>query len=269
MGHSRRAPLRHGFSYALTPWLVDLDRLDAHGHPLGLARALRPLAAFRAADHFDGTAPTLRTAVDRWCAAHEHPRPRRVLTLAQPRALGYVFNPISLHWCYGAHDPAHDSSRGPYLVLAEVHNTYGGRHVYPVPAGGPGPRRVDKALPVSPFFSTEGHYEMTISDPGERLDVSITLALPTGAADPAATDRRATGPGVTDRETRPFVATLRGHRRAITVGAVLGTHLRQLWPSLRVSALIRRQGLALWRRGRRGALPVQAHADRNSRAGVR
>ena len=47
----------------------------------------------------------------------------RILMLAMPRTLGYVFNPISIFWCY-------DAAGGRVAVLAEVHNTYGERHTY-------------------------------------------------------------------------------------------------------------------------------------------
>ena len=43
--------------------------------------------------------------------------------LANARALGHVFNPISIHWCYAA-------DGGLAAVVAEVQNTYGDRHAY-------------------------------------------------------------------------------------------------------------------------------------------
>ena len=45
----------------------------------------------------------------------------QILMLAMPRTFGYVFNPISVFWCY-------DGGRGRVAALAEVHNTYGERH---------------------------------------------------------------------------------------------------------------------------------------------
>lgn len=261
VSHARTAPTTHRFSYALRPWLVDLDTLDADGHPDALARGLRPLAAFRATDHFDGSAPTLRAAVDNWCAAHDLARPARVLTLAQPRTLGYVFNPISVHWLY---DHAGEVS----LVLAEVHNTYSGRHVYPVHRDTHHRASVDKTFPVSPFFTTAGTYEMRVSDPGERVEVTMTLALPAAATDPET--GRAEPAADPERASRPFTASLRGRRIPVTTAAVLATAVRHTWPSLRTSVLIYRHGIALWLSGRRrGTLPVQPHPRKSSWEGVR
>ncbi|MEO6880075.1 MAG: DUF1365 domain-containing protein [Mycobacteriaceae bacterium] len=262
VAHARTAPATHRFSYALRPWLVDLDTLDDRGHPYSLAPALRPLASFRAADHFDGSAPTLRAAVDAWCAAHDLARPARVLTLAQPRAFGYVFNPISVHWLY-------DDTGLVTLVLAEVHNTYSGRHVYPVHLDADHRASVDKTFPVSPFFTTAGTYEMRVSDPGERVHVAMTLALPAAVTDPVT--GRAEPAADPERATRPFTASLRGRRIPVTTAAVLVTAVRHTWPSLRTSVLIYRHGIALWLSGRRrgGTLPVQPHPDKSSWEGVR
>ncbi len=260
--HNRLAPVRHAFANSLRPWLVDLDTLDAHGHPAGLPRWTRMVSRFAGGDHFDGVALTLRAAVDRWCGAHGHPRPHRVLTLAQPRSFGYVFNPLSVHWLY-------DAEGVVQRVLAEVHNTYGGRHVYEVDRDDAGRAQVDKAFPVSPFFTTAGHYRMRISDPDEQLEVRIQLVLPaaaedpvTGAPDPAAD---------VDQETTPFTATLRGSRIPATPRTLFGTIARHVWPSLRISALIRRHGVQLFLQGRSAdrCMPVQPHPHRSRWEGAR
>ena len=43
--------------------------------------------------------------------------------LAHARSLGFVFNSLSVYWCYGP-----DGSMA--CVLAEIHNTYAERHCY-------------------------------------------------------------------------------------------------------------------------------------------
>lgn len=86
-----------------------------------------------------------------------------------PRMLGYAFNPVSFWYCL-------DDAGGLRAVLAEVNNTFGGRHLYVVahPDGRPiasGERmRVDKAFHVSPFCRVEGHYEFEFRrrDDGRR-----------------------------------------------------------------------------------------------------
>ncbi len=69
----------------------------------------------------------------------------------QARVLGYVFNPITLYWC-------HDADGVLRHIVAEVHNTYGGRHAYLLPPDAERPAMVTKKLYVSPFNAVDGYY---------------------------------------------------------------------------------------------------------------
>ena len=201
--HSRRAPLMNRFRYRTAYWLVDLDRLPQPPGPLGL------LASVRAGDHLD-----VRALLDDSGVAAD-----RILMLTTGRTLGYVFNPISMFWAY-------DRSGARTAVVAEVHNTYGGRHAYLLRPDQDGYAEVDKTLYVSPFYPTDGRYQIQVSEPGESISFTVTLRRP---------------------GDEPFVATLRGRRRAVTAGNVMRAAFR--YPSVRTSALIRWQGLRLWWRG--------------------
>ena len=80
------------------------------------------------------------------------------MTLATPRTLGYVFNPLSVYWCYRA-----DGTMA--ARVAEVHNTHGQRHTYLLPPDGTA--RLSKELEVSPYHPRHGSYRMRISDPDD------------------------------------------------------------------------------------------------------
>jgi len=110
-------------------------------------------------------------------------------------------------------------------VLAEVHNTYGERHVYllrPDPAG-----RVvqDKQFYVSPFIGVGGQYLMRFSPPGSKLHITITL--------------RQEGRTV-------FTAILDGTRAPATTGALLHAAARRPAMAILTSVWIRWHGLRLW-----------------------
>jgi len=218
--HVRTTPLRHAFTYGTYLWLVDLDEMPR------LPWYLRALAGFRAADHFDGTAPTIRAGIDTYLAAHGiELGGGRVVMLTHARVLGYVFNPMTVYWC-------HDASGSPVCVVVEVHNTYAGRHLYLLHPSPDGTARTAKEFYVSPFFPVDGEYRMRLPEPGERLALTITLRRDGGA---------------------PFVATLAGRRRGLTNGALVRSALRHPWSTLAVSARIRRHGIHLFLR----RLPVQ------------
>lgn len=231
VGHTRRFPIENSFSYRVYMWLVDLDALPV------LPRWLAPMARFEGRDHLGDPDRSIRDNVIAYLAGNGIDLTGgRVVMLANARVAGYVFNPISVHWCY-------DRDGELTVILAEVHNTYGERHVYLLRPDESGRARADKALYVSPFFDTVGQYVMRFSPPG--ADLSVTMAL--------------------HRDGRtPFSATLRGRRRDATRGAVLRAALRFPFMPLLVSALIRVQGIKLWLR----RLPVVARPAHVPQKGV-
>jgi DUF1365 family protein len=206
--HLRQSPFRHAFTYRSYWWLVDLDALPSYG----------PLARFHATDHVGSTA-CLRTNVDELLAA-EGISCERVLMLCNARVFGHTFNPLSLHYCL-----AGDGAL--VAVVAEVHNTYGGRHAYVLRTDDRDRACTDKAFYVSPFHAVEGSYELRLPMPGEQLRVDLTYGRP-GA--------------------KPFVATVRGTRVAATRRAVVAAALRHPLATRAVAARIRLQGIGLWLR---------------------
>jgi len=201
--HTRRGPIKNGFRYKASYWLVDYDELPE------FTDLVRRLARFERSDHSDVRALLTEHGLTA----------DRILMLAMPRTLGYVFNPISVFWCY-------DAAGGQVAALAEVHNTYGERHTYLLRPDETGRSEVLKALYVSPFYPVDGHYDIRVSDPGPFLSVNVTLHRDVGA---------------------PFVASLRGERRIANRRGVVRASL--LHPALRIAVLIRWQAVRLWARG--------------------
>ncbi|MGV0597061.1 DUF1365 domain-containing protein [Mycolicibacterium porcinum] len=212
--HVRRAPARHRFSYRGYSWYIDLDRMPH------LPRWLGPFARFEVGDHFTGNPKdSLRQRVDAFLLSHDVDLGGgRVTALLQARVLGYVFNPLSLYWC-------HDAGGTLRWVVAEVHNTYGQRHAYLLPADMPA--RVPKRMYVSPFNAVDGDYRVRAPEPDERLDVTISL----------------------HRQGHPaFVATLRGERRPVHTREILRLQLIAPLAPLAGALAIRIEGITLWLR---------------------
>ena len=223
--HVRRGAVANDFTYSSYLWLVDLDDLPQLPGPL------RPVAGFRAADHFTGAASSIRAGLEEFLAGHDVDLAGgRVRMLTAARVFGYVFNPLTVYWC-------HDAADQPVCVVAEVHNTYGGRHAYLLFPDGDGRADVAKDFYVSPFLPIEGGtYRMRVPEPGERLSLAIRLDLP---------------------GMPPFVASVHGARRAATPGALVRLAARHPLAPLAVAARIRRQGVTLFLRG----LPVRPRSE--------
>ena len=208
VGHTRRRPLRNSFRYRTSMWMFDLDR------PPRLPGPLRHLARFDPADHLDVVGPLRERGLD----------VARVVVLANLRFLGYVFNPITVYWCY-------DRSGRLLADVAEVHNTYGGRFAYELIAG-PDDEEVSavvsKQMYVSPFYPVDGSYRIRISPPGPTVSVAVDLHRP---------------------GDEPFRAAMAGRRRPATARNVARSLLRFPLGPVRVRALIQWQGIRLWLRG--------------------
>ncbi len=228
--HTRRTPFTRTFEHSSTFWLVDLDELPDHG----------VLARFEARDHLGSPQRTLRENVVAFLAEHDvslgsGDRAGTILMAAQPRSLGYAFNPISVFWCFDDHG----RQAG---VVVEVHNTYGDRHAYLVHPDEQGRARTDKAMYVSPFHGVDGTYDIAVPIPTDRLHVAVTL--------------REHDQDSSDGAASPFSASLTGTRSDVPVRRTLGA-------ALRGSLQIRAHGIWLWAR----RLPIRTR-PRHRQEGV-
>ena len=177
--HVRHRPKRHRLKYGVFFILLDLDDLldlDERLSMFGYNRAA-PFA-FHDADHgpHDGTA--LRPWVEAQLGdAGIKETGGRVQLLCLPRMLGYVFNPLSIYFCYAA-------AGNLCAILYEVHNTFGESHTYVIPVDGNcGLQRhsFNKEFYVSPFIPMDCTYNMVIVPPGNRVGVTIAEADADGA----------------------------------------------------------------------------------------
>jgi uncharacterized protein len=172
--HRRYTPRAHQFHYALFLSLLDIDRIDE-------AMAVSPLtslnrwnlASFHDADHIGDPAMPLRDRLRDSAAAAGRALPDgRIYLLTHLRYAGYVFNPISLYYCFDRHDVLRS-------VLADVRNTYGGRRSYWLDPADQARHRfrafADKNLYVSPYMEMEMQYEFLLTLPGQALVVHMNV----------------------------------------------------------------------------------------------
>ena len=228
--HRRRRPVAHEFRFPLFMAYLDLAELPGvfDGHLLWSARRPAP-AWFRRADHFGDPALQLDEAVRRRVheeTGHRPEGPIRLLT--HLRYFGYVFNPISVYYCFTP------GGERVAALVAEVTNTpWGERHVYvvePEPADDGAHLRAHfaKALHVSPFMTMDLEYRLSATAPGENLDVQM-VAVRDGAA--------------------TFEAGLSLRRRPMTGRALNGVLVRYPFMTARVIAAIYWQALRLRLKG--------------------
>ena len=174
--HHRYHPKRHRLIYPLYVYaldLADLNRLDRQLPLFGYNRR-RPVS-LRDRDYLDGSDRPIREKLLDLVHAHMPAEQiHQVILVTACRYLGYVFNPVSLYYCYDAQDRLLGN-------VAEVNNTFGERHVYVLAAsnggrtGYPVRYEADKAFHVSPFNRVEGRYHFSFADIRRELDIGIDL----------------------------------------------------------------------------------------------
>ena len=241
--HARRRPVGHAFSLPLFMVYLDLAELPDVFDGRLLWSARRPaLAWFRRADHFGDPALSLDEAVRRRVQEAIGRRPEGpIQLLTHLRYFGYVFNPISIYYCFTP-----DGEQVEALV-AEVTNTpWGERHVYvvepePEPASDDGRLRARfaKAMHVSPFMTMDLEYRLSATIPRERLDLHMLA--------------------VKDEEP-VFEAGLTLCRRPMTARALSGVLVRYPFMTARVVGTIYWQALRLRLKG----LPFVPHPGRKA-----
>lgn len=229
--HARLRPFGHRFTYRVFSMLFDIDRLDEAGRLSPLLSVDRMnVLSFWAKDHVEREGETVRAYADRLLAqAGLGTRAERILVLAYPRVLGYVFNPLSVYYAY-------DRAGELVAVIYGVRNTFGERHSYVAPVR-PGEltdaglrQERAKRFHVSPFIGMDARYHFRLLPPGRTLRVRIHE---------------------TEDGEPLLAATFIGEARAVTSAALAADLLKIPFLTWKVMAAIHWQALKLWLKGAR------------------
>ena len=230
--HHRSGPVRHKFRHGVYQWLVDLDALPEPPW------YLKPFAGFSAADHLGDPSQSIKSNVESYLSRNgiSLDGSGRIVMLANARVLGHAFDPLSVFWCF-------DERGALVCIVAEVHNTYGERHVYLLCPDASGIAGADKAFHVSPFFDVSGRYEMRFELSNRAVSSAITLHR---------------------KGAKAFTASFSGRPTPATPAVVLAQLIRRPLMPQQVSALIRMHGIWLWLR----RLPVRRPPHHQPQEGV-
>jgi hypothetical protein len=169
--HRRARPTVYALQHDVWYVALDLDEIDAVAGSLRLLSRNRPnLLSLRDRDHLDPPAADLRTATHAHLRASGiDPDGWRVTLVTNVRVFGYVFNPASFYLC-------RDRAGSLRVVIIEVHNTHGERHLYtltPERRGSSHVAEMDKGFYVSPFIDMDARYRVQVRDEPSRLRIAI------------------------------------------------------------------------------------------------
>jgi DUF1365 family protein len=231
--HQRLSPKRYALQHALFMLYLDLDDIDRQAQRLHLfSRNRWNLYSFRDDDHMPGCggcAEALRARLEQYLASQgiALAAEARIGLLTLPRIAGYVFNPISVYFCF------EHASGAPLCAIAEVGNTFGEQKLYLLPCPQPEDAalfrlRVPKHYYVSPFSSLTLQFDFRLRAPGEALHLRIDDY---------------------EGEHRILRSALHGRRRPLSDARLLWFALKYPLLTLKVIGLIHWHALNLWLRG--------------------
>ena len=224
--HHRFSPKVHHFEYRLFMFYLDLDELDAISAKVRLfGHNRRNFYNFRDQDHEPAGLASLKDRILSFLKQNgiEPGQGARVKLLTLPRVLGYIFNPISIYYCF-------DATGKPVCTVVEVGNTFREMKLYllrrdDLVARDTFGKIVPKNFYVSPFSSLVLKFDFRLTVPGEQLNVKID-------------DRHG--------DEKVLISTLAGQRVELNNRNLLGCTVKYPLITLKVIFLIHYQALRLW-----------------------
>jgi DUF1365 family protein len=224
--HSRLRPRRHRLSYSCYWLFLDLDEFEAISRRIR-AFSLERLNLFSLCNRDHGTGssiPFRDQAEGQLMRAGIDTEGGKIFLLTMPRILGHGFNPLSVYYCYRK-----DGALA--ALIYEVHNTFGQRHSYLIPASakdGKVRQSCEKCFYVSPFMDLGLNYEFEISEPDERVSVAIRVSDTSGTL---------------------LTASLAGARKQLSDRTLLKCFVTHPLLTMKVVAAIHWEAARLWWKG--------------------
>lgn len=229
--HKRFTPKTHSLAYKVFNLFIDLDDLST------LSTRLRffsvnsfNLISFYEKDYGDPKAnfqQNLKSRIIDLVASNCRGigTVHTIKLLTYPCILGFTFNPVSVFYCY-------DENNKPVAVVYEVRNTFGERHNYIFTIEKDSTigqkHRADKHLHVSPFFDKKGQYTFKLTEPSDRISVSINYSL---------------------LEEKRLLAIFRGKFKPLTDAMLLKLCIKIPFLTFKVVAAILFEAFLLWLKG--------------------
>jgi DUF1365 family protein len=224
--HRRLRPAKNAFVYPVFYVQMPLADLSAGKSPI-FSVDRNNLLSFHQKDHGPRDGSPLLPWIQSLLRGRGLPDDGEIMLQCFPRVLGYVFNPVSFWFC-------RNHAGALIAVLAEVSNTFGGRHNYLLHNPDGTALRdgqvltTSKQFHVSPFCEVEGGYRFRF-----YFDKPVLLARI----------------DYDDAEGELLLTAISGKARAWCTKTLLGAFLRMPFLTAGVMLRIHWQALKLWLKG--------------------
>ena len=224
--HRRFKPKRHFFSYKTFSILFDIDELKKLEKKI-LIFSLNKfnIFSFYNKDHGDRDGADLKNWVQKNLKKFNiNFKVSKIKLLCFPRILGYVFNPLSIFYCY-------DENLRLKAILYEVKNTFNEQHTYVFPVEKDAKiitQTCNKKFYVSPFIEMATSYNFRLAEPKETLSIFIKQ---------------------TDSKGMLLSACQIGKKEKISTKQLLTNFLKHPMMTIKIIIAKHIEALRLWRKG--------------------
>ena len=222
--HTRFKPIRHDLRYKTFSLLLDLDEVEKLDKKLSIFSHNKfNLFSFYDKDHGDRDGSSLKTWVlSNLKKFNIHQNINTIKILCYPRIFGYVFNPLSIFYCY--------DNTNLKAIFYEVKNTFNEQHTYifKVNNNEKIDQKCKKKFYVSPFMDMETYYNFKLLEPDEKLSVYIKQ---------------------TDTEGTVLTATQTGDKKELSLKQLILNFIKYPLMTIKIISSIHYEALLLWKKG--------------------
>ena len=224
VNHTRFKPVKHFLNYKTFSLFIDLDEIEQLDKSISIFSHNKfNIFSFYNKDHGDRDGNCLK----KWVISNLQKYKiegniSKIKILCYPRIFGYVFNPLSIFYCY-----ENDKLKS---IFYEVKNTFNEQHTYifKIKDGEEIKQKCKKKFYVSPFMDMETFYNFKLIDPSQRLSVMIKQ---------------------TDAEGTVLTATQTGDKKEFNFKQLLINFFRFPLMTLKIISSIHFEALLLWKKG--------------------
>lgn len=224
VNHTRFKPVKHFLNYKTFSLFIDLDEIEQLDKSISIFSHNKfNIFSFYNKDHGDRDGNCLKKWVISNLKKYKiEGNISKIKILCYPRIFGYVFNPLSIFYCY-----ENDKLKS---IFYEVKNTFNEQHTYifKIKDGEEIKQKCKKKFYVSPFMDMETFYNFKLIDPNQRLSVMIKQ---------------------TDAEGTVLTATQTGYKKEFNFKQLLINFFRYPLMTLKIISSIHFEALLLWKKG--------------------
>ena len=222
--HTRFKPVRHFLKYKTFSLLIDLDEINLLDKSIGIFSHNKfNIFSFYDKDHGDRDGGNLKDwVISNLKKFRIKENITNIKVLCYPRILGYVFNPLSIFYCY--------EKDKLVAIFYEVKNTFNEQHTYifKIKNNEEIIQKCRKKFYVSPFMDMETFYNFRLLNPNDKLSVFIKQ---------------------TDANGTILTATQTGDKKEFSFKQLAINFLKYPLMTIKIISSIHFEALLLWKKG--------------------